>query len=95
MLRVDSRRLHAGACELLVSGTLDVDQLPVMCHAVLESQEHGLAVTLNLSGLVGVDRAACQTLVEWRVGGMRFVGCPPFLRRWIRDERRSRIRERS
>ncbi|MCX6549796.1 MAG: hypothetical protein NTY02_02115 [Acidobacteria bacterium] len=95
MLRVDTRRVTAGALELLVSGTLDAGHVPVIRHAVLEAEALHHGVVLNLGGLVGVDRVGCQALIDLTSHGTRLLNCPPFVRRWIRDERQSRIHDRS
>ena len=95
MLRVDARRMHAGVVELLVSGTLDIDRVPVLRHALDRASAECHAVSLNLSGLVGVDRDGVAALLDCSTHGTRLVDCPRFLRRWIRDERRSRIRGES
>ena len=95
MLRVDTRRVQAGLLELLVSGTLDTDQVPVLDDALGRAFAENCAVSVNMSGTIGVDRAGLSALLAWSSRGARLIGCPPFLRRWIRDERSSRIRERS
>ena len=50
---------------------------------------------LRLGGLTSADRAGCDALLEWVEGGAALVECPAFLRRWLRAEHLSRIRERS
>jgi ABC-type transporter Mla MlaB component len=95
MLRVDARRVQAGVFELLVSGTLDGERVRVLQQALDSASTRARTVSLNLGGIVGVDRAGMAALLDWSGRGTRLVECPPFLRRWIRDERASRIRERS
>ena len=95
MLRVDVGQMHERARELVVSGALDVDRVPVIRQAIDESNARGEGVILNLRGLIGVDRAGCEALLDWSARGTRLLECPPFLRRWIREERDSRIREYS
>jgi hypothetical protein len=95
MLRVDTRRVRAGTVELLVSGTLDADRVGILRDAIGAASVPSRGLALNLGGLVGVDRNGLAALVELGGRGVRLVECPPFVRRWIRDERQSRIRERS
>ncbi len=93
MLRVDARRVQAGVLELLISGTLDGEQISVLRMALDGASDDGRTVSLNLGGIVGVDRAGLAALIDCSSRGARLVDCPPFLRRWIHDERRSRIRD--
>jgi ABC-type transporter Mla MlaB component len=95
MLRVDARRVQAGVFELLVSGTLDAERVSVLRQALDDASARARTVSLNLGGIVGIDREGMAALVDWSGRGARLVECPPFLRRWIRDERASRIREQS
>ena len=89
MLRVDSRRPHRGVLELLVSGTLDADRIDVLDQALTAASSRHQAVWLNLSGVVGLDRDGLLALLEWSRNGARLTDCPPFVRRWIREERTS------
>jgi len=95
MLRVDTRRVQGGVLEFLVSGTLDGERIGALQQALDGASAHGRAVSLNLSGIIGVDREGMDALLGWSGHGVRLIDCPPFLRRWIHDERLSRIRERS
>lgn len=95
MIRVDRRRPLPGTVELLVSGALEGDAVPVLGDAIADGLTHDSAVMLNLSGVVTADLSGCLALLDWMAAGTRITDCPAFLRQWIRAERRSRFRDGS
>lgn len=95
MIRIDRRRPLPGTVELLVSGALEGDAVPVLGDAISGDRTHDSAVILNLSGVVTADLAGCLALLDWTATGTRLTDCPAFLRQWIRAERRSRFRDGS
>jgi hypothetical protein len=95
MIRVDRRRPLPGTVELLVSGALEGDAVPVLGDAISDGLTRDSAVRLNLSGVVTADLSGCLALLDWMAAGTRIADCPAFLRQWIRAERRSRFRDGS
>ena len=95
MIRLDRRRPLPGTVELLVSGALEGDAVPVLGDAIADDLTHDSAVMLNLSGVVTADLSGCLALLDWMAAGTRITDCPAFLRQWIRAERRSRFRDGS
>lgn len=92
MIRIDRRRGNQGAVELLVSGTLDAESVPVVEGAIRENEPGERVVALDLSGIRAADRAGCSALGRWLMDGVELGACPVFLRRWLEAERGLRIR---
>ena len=95
MIRIDTTRSDTGRSELAVSGALDGDAAAEIAAVIGKAGSPLSLVVLRLGGLTSADRAGCDALLEWVEGGAALVECPAFLRRWLRAEQRSRIRERS
>ena len=94
MIRIDTTRDDAGRLVLAISGVLDATAAAAVHSAIGEAGSPVSLVVLHLGGLTSADRAGCDALMEWVAGGATLAACPAFLRRWILEEQRSRIRER-
>ena len=90
VLRIDEQMRDAGCATLALCGALTreyVLDLTRMCDDLREAE---LAVTLNLSQLRSADREGLAFLLKAADASIRLAHCPPYIRRWIQQERRSR-----
>jgi ABC-type transporter Mla MlaB component len=90
VLRIDEREQTQGCPTLVLSGSLTRDyvvELKRICDHLLDG-EH--TVTLNLKDLRFADRDGLAFLLNAADASVRLANCPPYIRRWIVQERRWR-----
>jgi anti-anti-sigma regulatory factor len=68
----------------VLSGDMDIDHATRL-QELLESEANG-RVTLDLSDVTLVDRAAVRFLTDAEAAGIRIVNCPEYVRSWISAE---------
>jgi anti-anti-sigma regulatory factor len=82
-------RIHrlttSNAVVFALSGDMDDDHAARL-RELLENEAIG-RITLDLSDVTLVDRAAVRFLAEAEVRGIRIVNCPEYVRSWIAAER--------
>ncbi len=81
--RIDRRIIGQGRAMLYISGRIteeDVDTL----RALLE-QEKGV-VTIDLKGVLIVDREAIKLLAVRESNGVELRNCPAYIREWVTRE---------
>lgn len=78
----------AGGVRLLLSGTLDRASLPEMERLAAEHASGGGSVVVDLSKVRLVDREAVHFFSKGAGRCVRIVGCPAYLREWLRSEGR-------
>jgi hypothetical protein len=86
MLKI-TRVTEAGFTRVIVSGRIDAPQLPDL-RRFLDAEKASHAV-LDLTEVSLVDVEVVQFLLRCEGQGIRFVGCPGYIREWMVRERRS------
>jgi len=86
VLRIDERS-QARYTTLVLSGSLTNDYIPELERAVGRVRSVNRAVALNLAQLKSVDRDGLAFLAGAMDAAVRVEDCPPYVRRWIAQER--------
>lgn len=86
MLRIDERS-QSRCTTLVLSGSLTSDYIPELERALGRIRIANRAVALNLAELKSVDRAGLAYLAGVMDAEVRVKDCPPYVRRWIAQER--------
>ena len=84
MLRIE--REANGQVVLRISGRLDGEGLPEL-KQLLQSEEVGRQIILDLRELTLVDHEAVGFLRECDSDGIKLQNCPPYIREWIARQR--------
>ena len=85
MLRI--RRFEQGdSVQLMVSGRIEAEYLPEL-RRLIDGEERGRTVTLDLGEVKLVDRDAVRFLAECEAAGTMLDNCPGYVREWIARER--------
>ena len=72
----------------MLSGTLDGASLPEMERLAGECVSSGGSVVVDLSNVRLVDREAVRFFSSGAGRRVKIVGCPAYLREWLRSEGR-------
>ena len=91
MLKI--QRKTNGGVIFTLSGRIeaeDVDEL----RKLLELEEAGSHIALDLKDVTLVDRDAIKYLADCEADGTKLVNCPPYVREWIRRERGRPVRKK-
>lgn len=87
MLRI--QREANGQVVLRVSGRLDVEVLPEL-QQLLQSEEAGRPIVLDLRDLTLVDQEAVRFLEQCDSNGIELQNCAPYIYEWIERQRDGR-----
>jgi len=84
MLRI--QELDSGdLVTFVLSGRIQKEDLEELKSLV---EKHNKAVVLDLKEVKLVDRDAVRFLASFETGQAKITNCPPFIREWIRSERK-------
>ena len=86
VLRIDERS-QARCTTLVLSGSLTNDYIPELERAVGRILSAERAVALNLADLRSVDREGLAFLAGAMDAEVPVEDCPPYVRRWLAQER--------
>jgi len=84
MLRI--QREANGEVVLRISGRLDGENLPELKH-LLQSEESGRPIVLNLRDLTLVDQEAVRFLEQCDSDGIELQNCAPYISEWMERQR--------
>ncbi len=84
MLRI--QREANGQVVLRISGRLDVEGLPEL-KQLLQSEEAGRPIVLDLRELTLVDQEAVRFLGQCDSNGIELQNCAPYIGEWIERQR--------
>jgi anti-anti-sigma regulatory factor len=84
MLRI--QREANGQVVLRISGRLDVDGLPEL-KQLLQSEEEGRPIVLDLRDLTLVDQEAVRFLEQCDSNGIELQNCAPYISEWMERQR--------
>ena len=84
MLRI--QREANGEAVLRISGRLDVEDLPEL-KQLLQSEEVGRPIVLDLRDLTLVDQGAVRFLEQCDSNGIELQNCAPYISEWIERQR--------
>jgi anti-anti-sigma regulatory factor len=84
MLRI--QREFNGQVVLRISGRLDVEDLPEL-KQLLQSEEVGRPIVLDLRDLTLVDRDAVRFLEHCDSNGIELQNCAPYISEWMTRQR--------
>ena len=84
MLRI--QREANGQVVLRISGRLDVEGLPEL-KQLLQSEEVGRQIVLDLRELTLVDQEAVRFLEQCNSNGIKLENCAPYICEWMERQR--------
>jgi anti-anti-sigma regulatory factor len=87
MLRI-TRKVN-GKVVFKVSGQLNAQNVAEMGR-LIETEEKGSRIVLDLTDLRSVDAEAVKFLEKWEVNSIKLKNCALYVREWIRRERLER-----
>jgi len=85
MLRIQRSERGQGV-RFLLSGRIEAEYLPEL-RRVIEGEESGRPITLDLGELKLVDADAVRFLAQCEAAGATLENCPQYVREWIARER--------
>jgi anti-anti-sigma regulatory factor len=86
MLRIETRSETPEAVTYALAGQLTQEHLPELKELVLAARREGRRVTLDLAGVVLVDRELVRFFACGNAKGIELVHCPAYVLSWIRCE---------
>jgi anti-anti-sigma regulatory factor len=95
MLKI--QRKTNGRVIFTLSGRIEAEDIDEL-HRLLELEEPGGQIALDLKDVTLVDREAVKFLADCEAGSIKLENCPPYVREWIWRESggtRRRNNERS
>jgi anti-anti-sigma regulatory factor len=87
MLRIT--RKANGRVVFKISGQLNAQNVAEMGR-LIEAEEKGTRIVLDLTDLRSVDAEAVKFLEKWEVNSIKLKNCGLYIREWIRRERLER-----
>lgn len=72
-----------------MSGRMDAQNAAEL-KTMLESENQGHPITLDLIDVTLVDRDAVKFLEHCKADSIKLKNCPPYIREWIRREREAK-----
>jgi hypothetical protein len=78
--------IEGSTITFLLSGDMSVGSTPLLSLLIRRSRRLGLAVTLDLDEVTGVDREVVRDLLIWQAEGVTLSDTPAFIRQWMRAE---------
>jgi anti-anti-sigma regulatory factor len=91
MLRVT--RKANGEVVFRVSGQLNSENVAEI-ETLIEAEEKGSRIVLDLTDLRSVDGEAVRSLEEWEADSIKLKNCAAYIREWIRRRRTERRAEK-
>lgn len=95
MLRIETRSETPGEVTYALDGQITREHLPELVELVQAARAQGRRVTLDLAGVVLVEREAVHFLASHEGSGMELVHCPAYVLSWIRCEGCEQERKRT
>jgi len=86
MLRIDVRRAEPKSVSLTLAGDFCAGDVAEITRLIDEACRSGDRVAIDLSAVRRVDREAVRFLASSVTCAADLVGCPPYVREWIRCE---------
>ena len=86
MLRIDVRHRPPHTVRVSLTGDFCADEIAEIRTLIVEVSRSAERVALDLSGIRRVDREAVRFLVSDERRGAELVGCPAYVREWMRCE---------
>ena len=86
MLRIDVHRGDSGSVSVALSGDLCSAEVAELGRLIEEACRCGDRVAIDLSALRRIDREAVRFLANGGCRGAAIVGCPAYVREWMRCE---------
>jgi anti-anti-sigma regulatory factor len=83
MLRID--RASNGRVVLRLSGAIRDGDVAAL-EQILEAEQNGKSLVLDLKHVTSVDRPAVRLLGCYRQAGTALENCPPYIRDWVARE---------
>jgi len=88
MLKIDAASNAADHVTITLTGNLLAEYLPEIAQAVSAAGRSGRSVSFDLSHVGLVDRSAVHFFARGGGRQARIVGCPGYLREWLKSEGR-------
>jgi anti-anti-sigma regulatory factor len=88
MFRIEIATVAGREVHLALSGTVDAASLEELARLTSEAVSAGERVVVDLSNVRLVDREAVRFFSHGAGRQARLVGCPAYLREWLRSEGR-------
>jgi STAS domain len=86
MLRIETRFESSQAITYALAGQLTQEHLAELRELLIAAQAAGRRVTLDLAGVVLVDRELVRFFACGNAKGIELVHCPAYVLSWIRCE---------
>ncbi|HEX4966154.1 MAG TPA: STAS domain-containing protein [Thermoanaerobaculia bacterium] len=86
MLRIETRSETTDAVTYALAGQLTQEHLEELRDLVKAARSEGRRVTLDLAGVVLVDRELVRFFACGNAKGVELVHCPAYVLSWIRCE---------
>ena len=86
MLRIETRSESDQAITYALAGHLTQEHLPELKELLIAAKAAGRRVTLDLAGVVLVDRELVRFFACGNAKGIELVHCPAYVLSWIRCE---------
>jgi anti-anti-sigma regulatory factor len=91
MLRIEIEKAGSGAVTLSLAGDFCAGDVAEVGRLLDEAARSGERVAIDLSSVRRVDRDAVRFLLAGGARGADLLGCPAYVREWMRCEARRRI----
>jgi anti-anti-sigma regulatory factor len=86
MLRIETRSETTEAVTYALAGQLTQEHLPELKELLIAARAAGKRITLDLAGVVLVDRELVRFFACGNAKGIEMVHCPAYVLSWIRCE---------
>jgi anti-anti-sigma regulatory factor len=86
MLRIDVRQGGTSSVSVALSGDFLAGEVPEIDRLLEEATRSGARVAIDLSAVRRVDREVVRFLAFGGGRGAHLVGCPAYVREWMRCE---------
>jgi ABC-type transporter Mla MlaB component len=88
MLRIETQTETPSDVTYVLTGRVTEEHLPDLARLLSAAREQGRRVTLDLAGVVLVDRGFIRFLSSGEGARVELAHCPAYVRSWIRCEGR-------
>ena len=88
MLKIETASPTAAHLTVTLIGNIFGEYLPELEHVVQDAAHSGRSVAFDLSQIGLVDREAVRFFATGEGRWARLVGCPGYLREWLKSEGR-------
>jgi hypothetical protein len=86
MLRIETQAETPSDVTYVLTGRVTEEHLPDLARLLTAAREQGRHVTLDLAGVVLVDRGFIRFLSSGEGARAELAHCPAYVRSWIRCE---------